>query len=85
MDKNKNQTYQDLSKTFTPLLYKVNNSFKNAKDPVKKVILNLIYSINISIEFMKIAQSCALGFAVMGVVGYVIKLVFIPINNIILT
>ncbi len=34
---------------------------------------------------MKIAQACALGFAVMGVVGYVIKLVFIPINNIILT
>ena len=35
-------------------------------------------------EFVKIASSCAIGFAVMGVVGFVIKLVFIPINNIIL-
>lgn len=36
-------------------------------------------------EFTKIASSCAIGFAVMGVVGYIIKLVFIPINNIILS
>jgi len=37
------------------------------------------------LEFLKIAYACALGFAVMGIVGYLIKLVFIPINNIILT
>jgi preprotein translocase subunit Sss1 len=30
-------------------------------------------------------MSCALGFVVMGLVGYLIKLVFIPINNIILS
>ncbi len=36
-------------------------------------------------EFIKIASSCALGFAVMGVVGYCIKLMFIPINNVILS
>jgi protein transport protein SEC61 subunit gamma-like protein len=36
-------------------------------------------------EYLKIASSCAIGFAVMGLVGYVIKLVFIPINNIILS
>ncbi|CAK69251.1 unnamed protein product (macronuclear) [Paramecium tetraurelia] len=36
-------------------------------------------------EYIKIATSCAIGFAVMGAVGYFIKLVFIPINNIILS
>jgi protein transport protein SEC61 subunit gamma-like protein len=37
------------------------------------------------IEYIKIATSCAIGFALMGTVGYFIKLVFIPINNIILS
>lgn len=36
-------------------------------------------------EFLKIAASCAIGFGVMGAIGYVIKLLFIPINNIILS
>eukprot|EP00330_Aristerostoma_sp_ATCC50986_P004854 CAMPEP_0114587008 /NCGR_PEP_ID=MMETSP0125-20121206/10087_1 /TAXON_ID=485358 ORGANISM="Aristerostoma sp., Strain ATCC 50986" /NCGR_SAMPLE_ID=MMETSP0125 /ASSEMBLY_ACC=CAM_ASM_000245 /LENGTH=73 /DNA_ID=CAMNT_0001782727 /DNA_START=129 /DNA_END=350 /DNA_ORIENTATION=+ len=36
-------------------------------------------------EFMQIAGSCAIGFAVMGAVGFIIKLLFIPINNIILS
>ncbi|KAL4469802.1 hypothetical protein ABPG72_022122 [Tetrahymena utriculariae] len=36
-------------------------------------------------ELKKTAMYCALGFVVMGVVGYLIKLVFIPINNIILS
>ncbi|EGR33350.1 protein transport protein sec61 gamma subunit, putative [Ichthyophthirius multifiliis] len=36
-------------------------------------------------ELKKTAMSCALGFVVMGLVGYLIKLVFIPINNIILS
>lgn len=35
-------------------------------------------------EFFKISGSCAVGFLVMGIIGYCIKLVFIPINNIIL-
>jgi len=33
---------------------------------------------------MKILSACALGFLVIGFIGYLIKLVFIPINNIIL-
>jgi protein transport protein SEC61 subunit gamma and related proteins len=37
------------------------------------------------IEFKKIATSCAIGFAIMGGIGYVVKLLFIPINNIILS
>ena len=35
-------------------------------------------------EFKKIAASCAIGFAIMGFIGYTVKLVFIPINNIII-
>merc|ERR1712107_456408 len=34
-------------------------------------------------EFKKIAVACAVGFAIMGFIGYTVKLVFIPINNII--
>jgi len=34
-------------------------------------------------EFKKIASSCSLGFALMGFIGYLVKIVFIPINNII--
>ena len=36
-------------------------------------------------EFIKITTSCAIGFAVMGIIGYIIKLLFIPINNILLS
>ena len=33
-------------------------------------------------EFKKIATACAIGFCIMGFMGYAVKLVFIPINNI---
>eukprot|EP00920_Eleutheroschizon_duboscqi_P029009 GHVT01070369.1.p2 GENE.GHVT01070369.1~~GHVT01070369.1.p2 ORF type:complete len:132 (-),score=17.66 GHVT01070369.1:1890-2285(-) len=33
-------------------------------------------------EFRKIVMACALGFFVMGLIGYFVKLMFIPINNI---
>ena len=36
-------------------------------------------------EYTKILQASAMGFIVMGFIGYIIKLVFIPINNIILS
>ena len=36
-------------------------------------------------EFIKISTSCAIGFAIMGIIGYIIKLLFIPINNILLS
>ena len=41
-------------------------------------------NIDYGIEYMKILQACAMGFLVIGFIGYIIKLVFIPINNIIL-
>ncbi|KAJ8752600.1 hypothetical protein K2173_005489 [Erythroxylum novogranatense] len=36
-------------------------------------------------EFTKVACRTALGFVVMGLVGYVVKAVFIPVNSIILS
>ena len=34
-------------------------------------------------EFTKIAQATSVGFAIMGFIGFFVKLIFIPINNII--
>ncbi|KOO29210.1 protein transport protein sec61 gamma subunit [Chrysochromulina tobinii] len=34
-------------------------------------------------EFSKIAQATTIGFAIMGFIGFFVKLIFIPINNII--
>jgi protein transport protein SEC61 subunit gamma-like protein len=34
-------------------------------------------------EYLKVASRTALGFLVMGLVGFFVKLIFIPINNII--
>ena len=36
-------------------------------------------------EYMQIMYACFMGFVVMGFIGYAVKLVFIPINNIILS
>lgn len=36
-------------------------------------------------EYVKITVSCAIGFFIMGIIGYLIKLLFIPINNILLS
>ncbi len=33
-------------------------------------------------EFRKVAAACAIGFGIMGFIGYAVKLLFIPINNI---
>ncbi|KAF2150464.1 protein translocase SEC6 [Myriangium duriaei CBS 260.36] len=33
-------------------------------------------------EFIKISQAVGVGFLVMGVIGYVVKLIHIPVNNI---
>jgi len=34
-------------------------------------------------EFSKIAQATSVGFFIMGFIGFFVKLIFIPINNII--
>jgi len=33
-------------------------------------------------EFLKISQAVGVGFLVMGVIGYIVKLIHIPVNNI---
>ena len=48
------------------------NFFQKCKKPGKQ-------------EYMKILYACFMGFIVMGFIGYLVKLVFIPINNIILS
>ena len=36
-------------------------------------------------EFMTIAKQCSLGFLIMGAIGFVIKLFFLMINNVLLS
>merc|ERR1712029_29299 len=33
-------------------------------------------------EFLRISQAVGMGFLIMGVIGYVVKLIHIPVNNI---
>lgn len=40
-------------------------------------------SISFLSEFQKIAIATAIGFAIMGFIGFFVKLIHIPINNII--
>ncbi len=36
-------------------------------------------------DYIQISKSCAIGFLIMGIIGYLIKLLFIPINTILLS
>ncbi len=56
------------------------------RNPTGKVrnSLNNINNLN-NLEFTQIAKQCAFGFAIMGTIGFVIKLVFLMINNILLS
>ncbi len=57
------------------------NFIINCEKPDKKGnIIKLIY-----LEFITISKQCALGFLIMGVIGFVIKLIFLMINNILLS
>ena len=33
-------------------------------------------------EFVKISQAVGMGFLIMGAIGYIIKLIHIPVNNV---
>lgn len=44
---------------------------------------NLLFCICIVAEFQKIAVATAIGFCIMGFIGFFVKLIHIPINNII--
>ncbi|KAE9965928.1 hypothetical protein BLS_008304 [Venturia inaequalis] len=36
-------------------------------------------------EFMKISQAVGIGFLIMGAIGFVVKLIHIPVNNILVS
>ena len=36
-------------------------------------------------QYLRLAQSCVLGILIMGVVGYLVKLLFVPINTILIS
>lgn len=55
------------------------NLLKRCKKPDQKG-LNIA---NASIEFYQIARAVGMGFVVMGFIGFFVKLIHIPINNII--
>ena len=80
-EKNKNlvNQLQDFANDSIVFFNKCAKPNKEGKwNSVEMVILDC------GIEYMKILQACAMGFLVIGFIGYIIKLVFIPINNIIL-
>jgi inner membrane protein involved in colicin E2 resistance len=47
------------------------------------VLTVFVISVVASTEFSKVAIRTAIGFIVMGFIGFFVKLIFIPINNII--
>ena len=67
--------------------YKQSKNFIiNCQKPDKKgKNKNIIIYWWIIIEFIKIAKQCSIGFLIMGAIGFVIKLIFLMINNILLS
>ena len=82
-DKNKNyaQLMQEFANDSVIFFNKCSKPDKTGKSPPS--FEPLFYFIDY-LEYIKILQACAMGFVVIGFIGYIIKLVFIPINNIIL-
>ena len=72
------------SKKSEALLKTPKISLKTVKNPTEKV--RLFFNLYIMlIEFVKIAKQCSIGFLIMGAIGFVIKLIFLMINNILLS
>ena len=60
------------------------NFIENCEKPDRKGKKKLTNWL-IFIEFVKIAKQCSIGFLIMGAIGFVIKLIFLMINNILLS
>ena len=72
-------TKPDLKGRFTQ-----NVIFLNEHQNCKKILINVIQISSLQCaEFQKIAVATAIGFAIMGFIGFFVKLIHIPINNII--
>lgn len=77
--KNKGKKDGNVIEQLTSFYYESNRFISKCAKPNRKGKLSIIY-----IEYMKILWACIIGFLVMGFIGYFVKLIFIPINNIIL-
>lgn len=58
-------------------------SFLHAHPPPRPRLAHALAARTRLAEYTKVASRTALGFVVMGFVGFFVKLIFIPINNII--
>ncbi|KAF6166462.1 hypothetical protein GIB67_038199, partial [Kingdonia uniflora] len=58
-------------------------SSSNVTNLIAKIFESLLMIVIILTEFSKAALRTTIGFVVMGFVGFFVKLIFIPINNII--
>ena len=56
------------------------NFHNNVKIQGSHIIIHCMF---LTVEFQKIALATAIGFFIMGFIGYFVKLIHIPINNII--
>ncbi len=66
--------------------YKQSKNFIiNCQKPDKKGKQKTFIIIKLILEFIKIAKQCSIGFLIMGAIGFVIKLIFLMINNILLS
>lgn len=55
----------------------------SSKPPVQILLCaSLLTSIADKREFLKISQAVGVGFVIMGTIGYFVKLIHIPVNNI---
>lgn len=73
---------QQFYKDSIQLLQRCTKPDKKGKQATARDYLHTLLMLA-SVEFIKITQAISAGFVVMGVIGYTIKLVHIPINNII--
>ena len=62
----------DSFKSMTEFLKECEVFIRNCSKPTQK-------------EYIKISTSCALGFVIMGIIGYLVKLLFVPIHSILLS
>lgn len=50
---------------------------------IEVIVKPFMFFFSLCLEFQKIAMATAIGFAIMGFIGFFVKLIHIPINNII--
>lgn len=69
----------DPRSSYPPLKLSLSDETKSCTDPA---LLSHILVRLATAEFFQICRAVAVGFALMGFIGYFVKLIHIPINNI---